>query len=191
MPSFSSKNTDSDEVFVTLTDDVGRTLTCSVEYSLEIEGQEYALLFPVDSPIEILTWHDEEHDDEAAVPVESDTEIDRIFETAKAVLAEQCLTLQRTAVTLTVEGELPDFNPEQLSNLVTDHPEETEYEELLWLASFYYEEQEYGIYTPLDPFFILARITPAGTPELLSVEEFQRLEPMLSLLEEQFFDDLE
>jgi hypothetical protein len=30
-----------------------------------------------------------------------------------------------------------------------------------------------------------------GKPELLSEEEFQRLEPMLPMLEDQFFDELD
>jgi len=59
------------------------------------------------------------------------------------------------------------------------------------VTSFYHEEQEYAIYTPLDPFFILARMNDDGEPELLSEEEFQRLEPMLPMLEDQFFDELD
>ncbi len=53
----------------------------------------------MDSPIEILTWDDDEDDDESAVPVESEAEIDRIFKTAKAVLAEHNLDLKRTRIT--------------------------------------------------------------------------------------------
>ncbi len=183
------ENGSSNEESVTLTDEFGRELTCNIEHSMNLEGQEYALLIPIDSPVEIFTWHGDETD-EAAIPVEDETEIDKIFDTARVVLQEQNLTLRRTAVTLTVVGELPEFPDEDMAP-DADPDEESEFEELMWLTSFYYEEQEYAIYTPLDPFFILARMNDDGKPELLSEEEFQRLEPMLPMLEDQFFDELD
>jgi hypothetical protein len=183
------ENGNSHEESVTLTDEVGRSLTCNIEYSMNLEGQEYALLLPIDSPVEIFTWHGDDND-EAAIPVEDETEIDKIFDTARVVLQEQNLTLRRTAVTLTVVGELPEFPEEDMASDV-DPDEESDFEELMWLTSFYHEEQEYAIYTPLDPFFILARMNDDGKPELLSEEEFQRLEPMLPMLEDQFFDELD
>ncbi len=178
-----------DEDSVILTDETGRSLACSVEYSMEVEGQEYVLLLPLDTPVEIFTWQGDD-DDEAAIPVEDEAELDKIFDTATAVLQEQNLKLQRTAVTLTVSGQLPDF-PEEETATDQDQTGESDYEELLWLASFYSEQQEYAIYTPLDPFFILARMNRDGQPELLSAEEFQKLEPLLPVLEDQFFDDLD
>ncbi|MGB8690465.1 MAG: DUF3727 domain-containing protein [Microcoleus sp.] len=186
---YRKQNGKSDEVSVTLTDEVGRSLTCNIEHSMDVEGQEYALLLPIDSPVEIFTWHGDDAD-EAAIPVEDETEIDKIFDTARVVLQEQNLTLRRTAVTLTVVGDLPEF-PEEDMVPDADSEEESDFEELMWLTSFYHEEQEYAIYTPLDPFFILARINDDGQPELLSEEEFQRLEPLLPMLEDQFFDELE
>jgi hypothetical protein len=183
-------NGKSNEESVTLTDEVGRSLTCNIEYSMNLEGQEYALLLPIDSPVEIFTWQGDDTD-EAAIPVEDETEIDKIFDTARVVLQEQNLTLRRTAVTLTVVGELPEFPEEDDMASDADPDEESEFEELMWLTSFYHEEQEYAIYTPLDPFFILARMNDDGKPELLSEEEFQRLEPMLPMLEDQFFDELD
>jgi hypothetical protein len=182
-------NGKSNEESVTLTDEVGRSLTCNIEYSMNLEGQEYALLLPIDSPVEIFTWQGDDTD-EAAIPVEDETEIDKIFDTARVVLQEQNLTLRRTAVTLTVVGELPEFPEDEMAS-DADADEESEFEELMWLTSFYHEEQEYAIYTPLDPFFILARMNDDGKPELLSEEEFQRLEPMLPMLEDQFFDELD
>jgi len=182
-------NSNSNEESVTLTDEVGRSLTCNIEYSMNLEGQEYALLLPIDSPVEIFTWQGDDTD-EAAIPVEDETEIDKIFDTARVVLQEQNLTLRRTAVTLTVVGELPEFPEDDMAS-DADADEESEFEELMWLTSFYHEEQEYAIYTPLDPFFILARMNDDGKPELLSEEEFQRLEPMLPILEDQFFDELD
>ncbi|MDF0555288.1 DUF3727 domain-containing protein [Kamptonema sp. UHCC 0994] len=186
----SKRNGHSDEdSVVTLTDEAGRSLTCSIEHSMDVEDQEYVLLLPVDSPVEIFTWQGDDAD-EAAIPVEDEAEIDLIFDTAKVVLQEHNLKLLRTAVTLTVVGELPEFSEEDAAE-DSESEDESDFEELMWLASFYHEEQEYAIYTPLDPFFILARMNEAGKPELLSAEEFEKLEPLLPMLEDQFFDELE
>jgi hypothetical protein len=174
---------------ITVTDEKGQTLTCYVEHSLKLEDREYVLLLPVDSPIEIFAWEESDEDDEeSAVPI-SDDLIEVLFPLAKAVLEEQNLTLKRTAVTLTVEGDLPEPDEETGVDLVED--DEDEEEELQLLASFYHHEQEYAIYTPLDPFLILARLDEDGVPHLLSPEEMQKLEPLLPMLEDQLFDELD
>ena len=67
---------------------------------------EILLLLPIDFPVEIIAWQGDEEEEEA-IPVEDEQEIEQIFPIAKAVLEEQNLVLKRTAVTLTVEGELP------------------------------------------------------------------------------------
>jgi hypothetical protein len=174
---------------VTLTDTAGRTINCTIEHALEVEGQEYVLLLPVNSPVEIIAWQ-EDGDEEEAVPVEDDEDIDVLFPVAKVVLEEQNLVLKRTAVTLTVEGELPDLTEEDdLAGLESDT--EGEEEELQFLASFYYEEQEFGIYAPLDPFFILARVDADNQPQLLSPEELEKIEPLLPMIEDQLLDQFE
>ncbi|GAB4282583.1 MAG: DUF3727 domain-containing protein [Oscillatoriaceae cyanobacterium] len=176
-----------------LKDAEGRSLSCYIEHSFTINSQEYVLLMPVDSPVEIFAWPEEEDDMEEPIPVE-ESEIDDIFEVAKAVLAEQNLTLKRTAIVLTVSGELPDFEELEPEEAEDELSEESDYEELQLLASFYNEEQEYSIYTPLDPFFILARLNADGQPELLSNEELEEIEPMLpsieGMIEERLFDGI-
>lgn len=180
-----------DEETIVLTDEAGRTITCSVERYLEVENQEYVLLLPIDSPVEIFVWEGEDEDDEEAIPVEDEDEIDTLFNTAKAVLEEQNLTLKRTAVVLTVEGELPELDEADELGEVAAAEEEDGAEELQYLASFYYEEQEFAIYAPLDPCFILARLDRDNQPHLLSADELQKLEPMLEMIEDQLFDDLQ
>jgi hypothetical protein len=175
---------------VTLTDATGLTLTCYIEHSLEVDDQDYVLLLPVDAPVEIFAWQEDGEEDEAVL-VEDQDEIELIFATAKVVLEEQNLTLKRTAVVLTVEGDLPDLDEEDEFAGVEADSDEDEEEELQLLASFYHEEQEYAIYTPLDPFFILARMDADGTPHLLSPEEMKKIEPMLPMLEDQLFDEME
>lgn len=193
LPSPYPNDNEQEEEIVTLTDEKGRSLSCTIEYSIEIEEQDYVLLLPVDTPVEIFTWHDEEgDDDDAAVFVEDDEEIDTIFDTAKVVLEEQNLKLQRTAVTLTVSGELPEFEDEEdLIDTDDNHNGESDYEELMLLARFYHKDQEYAVYTPLDPFLLLARMKSNGEVELLSDEERERIEPLLPMLEDQLFDELD
>jgi hypothetical protein len=183
-----------DEIFdaptVTVTDETGLKLDCYVEHNLTVEGEEYVLLLPVDSTIEIVFWQqDDKGDEEEAVLVDDPKQIERIFPTAKAVLAEQNLTIKRTAVVLTVEGELPELADEEYDEEGGDQDEEQE--ELQLLSSFYHEDQEYAIYAHLDPYFILARTGDDGNPVLLSPDELKRIEPLLPMIEEQLFDVLE
>lgn len=176
---------------VSLTDEAGRSLLCYVEHSLEVDGKEYLLLLPVDAPIEIFAWESEEDEDEeeASLIDLEESEIDEIFETAKAVLAEQELTLKRTAFTLTASGDLPEVNEEEVITLdVGDDENFTDSEQFQRITYFYYKEQEYDICTPLDPLMFFARVSSDGEPKLLSPEEFQAVR---SQLEEQLFDMLE
>lgn len=174
---------------VILTDESGRHLDCYVEHSLAIDDTEYLLLLPVDSPIEIVAWDEDDDEDVPTLLNYDDAEIDDIFSDAKAVLAEQNLMLKRTAYTLTAEGEIPPMDEEEvLASEPEDEDDELESEELQLLASFYHEEQEYGIYTPLDPVLFFAQRNKAGEAELLSPEEFERVQPVL---EELLFEELD
>src|SRR5689334_18564333 len=103
---------DMDTPTVTLTDEAGLQLTCYIEHSLDVDEQEYVLLLPVDSPIEIFAWEENGDEDEAVLVEDQDT-LDQVFPIAKAVLEEQNLSLKRTAVVLTVEGELPDLDEDE------------------------------------------------------------------------------
>jgi hypothetical protein len=171
---------------VSLTDEAGRSLVCYVEHSVEVDGQAYLLLLPVDSPIEIFAWEDDEDEDAETLVDLADTQIEEIFETARAVLAEQDLTLKRTAYTLTAVGDLPDVSEEDVITIdVGEDGGLVDSEQFQRLTSFYYEEQEYDVCTPLDPLMFFARVNASGEPELLSPEEFQAIRPQL---EEQLFD---
>ncbi|MCG9887298.1 MAG: DUF3727 domain-containing protein [Cyanobacteria bacterium] len=180
---------------LTIADDRGRSIDCFVEHSIEVEGDEYLLLNPVDAPVEIVTWSDE-GDDAEPVPLSDDEDLERIFATARAVLAEENLTLKRSAIVLTVEGELPEIPDEEGEGDDCDDDcdhadDEEDVEEFQWLASFFHEGVEYAIYTPLDPFFILARVDENGQPQLLPPDEIERIEGLLPSLEERFFEGLD
>ena len=57
-----------------------------------------------------------------------------------------------------------------------DVDDESETYELL--VSFLVEEQEYGLYIPLDPFFVVARMDD-GAALLVEGEEFDRVQPRI------------
>lgn len=190
---FSKENGSSANEITTLTDETGRSLKCYIEHSLEgedLEGElcEYLLLLPLDAPIEIVAWDEGEDEEDAdAILIDEEAEIEQLFSDAQAVLAEQNLTLKRTAYTLTVEGELPPVDEDEILTIEDEEDDaDLEPEQLQYLASFYHEEQEYGIYRPLYPVFFFARRNKAGQPVLLSPEEFEKVQP---LLEELLFDD--
>ncbi len=178
---------------ITLTDDVGRSLVCQMEMSVDLGGTSYALLSPANYPVDIFAWMEsEQQDEEMLVPLE-DSELGEVFATAEAVLAEQNLKLQRSALSLTVAGDLPEVDEDQLLTLemedadLTDEPDEYQL-----LATFYHDEQEYVIYTPIEPVLFVVRLREQQQPELLSPEEFQALQPQLQpLFEEQMIDDYE
>jgi hypothetical protein len=185
--------TDADGPTVILTDESGRSITCYVELTLEIESQEYALLHPVDYPVEIFSWvEDQESGEETLVGID-ESELVQIFDTAKAVLAEQNLTLKNTALSLTVDGDLPEIDEDQVITLEMENGAGTEEEEYQPLATgFFHKEQEYAIYTPLNPMLLVSRVKPGQAPELLTPDEFQALQPLLEQhLADQLFEDLE
>jgi hypothetical protein len=187
---------------ITLSDEAGRSLLCYIELSVDVDGEEYALVNPVDYPIDIFAWvasedtedseGDEEDDEETLVPVE-DAELNEIFATAQAVLSEQNLKLKRTALSLTVEGDLPEVDEDDLLTLeVEESGVGKDQEEYQLLATFFHEEQEYAIYTPIDPVLFVVRLQDGKKPQLLSPEEFQAIQPKLQpYFEEHLFEELE
>lgn len=178
-----------DDSAVVLTDDSGRFLPCQVEQRFDLNGREYLLLLPLDAPIEIFVWQQED-DDEVLMDIEEE-DIEQIFPTAKAVLAEQNLVLQRTAITLTASGELPEVDEENCLTLELDEVDETGEpmsEEFQILATCFHDDQEYTLCTPVEPLLIFAYRTAEGTLDIVTPEEFQTIRDSL---EEKLFDVLE
>jgi hypothetical protein len=91
------------------------------------------------------------------------------------VLQEHDLTLVRSAVSLTVSGELDEPDPEALDD-DEDADDDSETYELL--VSFMADDQEYGLYIPLDPFFVVARIQ-GDNAVVVEGEEFDRVQPRI------------
>ncbi len=148
----------------------GNELICYLEQLVNIEGEEYALLTPVDTPVSLFKINDK---DEPEL-IEKIEKNEQILKNADAVLQEHDLRLIRSAVTLTVSGELEEPVYDELEE---DHLEEdSETYELL--VNFNVLEQEYGLYIPLDPFFIVGKLKDKGAT-LIEDEHFDRIQPLI------------
>jgi len=157
---------------VLVRDDEGRDLLCFLEQLIPLDDKDYALLTPVDTPVSLFRLS-EGNDPEL---IETIASSEPILSVADVVLQEHDLTLVRSAVTLTVNGELDEPDPEELEDEETDDDSET-YE---LLVSFMVQEQEYGLYIPLDPFFVVARMTD-GQAKLVEGEEFDQIQPRIEV----------
>ena len=154
-------------------DGKGRNLLCFLEQLIPINGTDYALLTPVDTPVSLFRLQDE-GDPEL---IESISNNEPILSVADVVLQEHDLTLVRSAVTLTVAGELDEPDPDELEEEEEeDNSDDSETYELL--VSFRVKEQEYGLYIPLDPFFILGSILD-GNASIIEGEEFDKIQPLI------------
>jgi hypothetical protein len=156
---------------VLVNDGRGRQLLCFLEQLIPLDGQDYALLTPVDTPV-CLFRLEEEEDPEL---IETLDATEPVLSVADVVLQEHDLTLVRSAVTLTVSGELEEPEPDDLDE-EDEADDDSETYELL--VSFMVDEEEYGLYIPLDPFFVVARME--GSEALLvEGEEFERVQPRI------------
>ena len=153
-----------------LNDSNDNELFCYLEQLVNIEGEEYALLTPVDTPVSLFKIN-EKDEPELIDKIEKN---EQILKNADAVLQEHDLRLIRSAVTLTVSGELEEPIYDELEE---DHLEEdSETYELL--VNFNVLEQEYGLYIPLDPFFIVGKLKDNGAT-LLEDDDFDRIQPLI------------
>ena len=168
--SSSGPSTSGEVPTVLVRDRDGHDLLCFLEQLIPLDDQDYALLTPVDTPVCLFRLRD--GDDPELI--ESITSSEPILSVADVVLQEHDLTLVRSAVTLTVNGELDEPDPEDLEE--DDGDDESETYELL--VSFLVDEQEYGLYIPLDPFFVVARMDD-GAALLVEGEEFDRVQPRI------------
>ncbi len=171
MPS-QEQNNSGEVPSVLVRDSSGSALLCFLEQLIPINGEEFGLLTPVDTPVSLFRLKDE-GDPELVEKIKSS---EPILEVADIVLQEHDLTLVRSAVTLTVTGELDEPDPEELEEDDSDDDSET-YE---LLVNFRVEEEEYGLYIPLDPFFVVAKLNN-GQATLVEGEEFDKIQPLIEL----------
>ena len=148
-------------------DSQGSDLLCFLEQVVPLEGNEYALLTPVDTPVSLFQLI-EDQDPKLIETIEKN---EPILEVADVVLQEHDLRLVRSAITLTVSGELDEPEPEEIEE--EDIDEESETYELL--VNFRVDSNEYGLYIPLDPFFIVGKLED-GEVKLVEGEQLDRIQ---------------
>ena len=148
-------------------DSQGSDLLCFLEQVVPLEGNEYALLTPVDTPVSLFQLID----DQDPKLIETIEKNEPILEVADVVLQEHDLRLVRSAITLTVSGELDEPEPEEIEE--EDIDDESETYELL--VNFRVESNEYGLYIPLDPFFIVGKLED-GEVKLVEGEQLDRIQ---------------
>ena len=148
-------------------DSQGSDLLCFLEQVVPLEGNEYALLTPVDTPVSLFQLID----DQDPKLIETIEKNEPILEVADVVLQEHDLRLVRSAITLTVSGELDEPEPEEIEEEEIDDESET-YE---LLVNFRVDNNEYGLYIPLDPFFIVGKLED-GEVKLVEGEQLDRIQ---------------
>ena len=166
------KNRDNhDAPTLLLKDSNNDELFCYLEQIVKVEGSEYALLTPVDTPVTLFKINEKDE----PVLIEKIEKNEQILQNADAVLQEHDLSLVRSAVTLTVSGELDEPVYDDLEEDEINDEESETYE---LLVNFNVLNDEYGLYVPLDPFFIVAKIVENGAI-LVEDEEFDRVQPLI------------
>jgi hypothetical protein len=188
--SFSSEESFSGSTVI-LHDESGRELSCQIEQIFPLNGQDYFLLLPVDHPIEVFVWRETDDEDEEVLMDAEEEDIEAVFATAKAVLAEQNMVLQHTAIILTATGGLPEVTEDSCISIELDELDEAgepQTEEFQVLATCFFEDEEYTLCTPLNPLLMFAVQGKDSRFELVAPEEFVMIQ---SELEEKLFDMLE
>ncbi|MEN9202791.1 MAG: DUF3727 domain-containing protein [Thermostichus sp. DG_1_6_bins_120] len=185
-----------------LRDEQGQLLKCEILRQVVIEDQTYALATPVDAVIKVLVWEGEK---EPSQPVNGDADMEGILDepdpdelqaaipTIQAVLGELNLTLQQNGFDiLTVQGELPPVEDEDVLEIGESEEDAQEFQ---LLASFFYKDRKYGIFTPLDPILIYVALPDEGDPYLLTPDDppelFDQLYALLLDLDEGVDDEEE
>jgi hypothetical protein len=171
----SSSNGSGDVPTVLVRDGQGRQLLCFLEQLIPLDGHDYGLLTPVDTPVCLVRIAgDDAEEDEGIEELDG---AEPILSVAEVVLQEHELTLVRSAVTLTVSGELEEPDQDELDEEIDgEDDDDTDLYEML--IQFRAEGQDYGLFIPLDPFFVVARIQN-GEGVLVEGEEFERVQPRI------------
>ncbi len=182
MTSDSATMTGSGEVpTVLVRDSAGRSLLCFLEQLIAIDTVDYGLLTPVDTPVCLVRIATDDDEEDELIDELDDAE--EILRVADVVLQEHDLTLVRSAATLTVSGELDEPDTDELEEELEEEEEDVEEEDedsdlYEMLIQFRADGREYGLYIPLDPFFVVARLR-GGAAVLVEGEEFERIQPRI------------
>lgn len=163
-----------------LQDEDKLTLECEILKQVIVDDQTYALVMPVHQPVQILMWEASNSDDSLS-DLDFD-ELSALLPDARAVLGELNLKLLQSAYTLTVEGDLPEPQEENIFEIASD---EEDIEEYQLLTTFFKDETQYGVFAPLDPLIFFAVQPEDEEPFLLSPDTDMEL---LERLQDQLLD---
>ncbi|MEI7666827.1 MAG: DUF3727 domain-containing protein [Synechococcaceae cyanobacterium ELA263] len=157
-------------------DSNGRQLLCFLEELVPLDGHDYALLTPVDTPVCLVRLAQDDDDEDE--PIEELEGAEEILSIADVILQEEDLTLVRSAVTLTVSGEVDEPDPDEIDPEAfegdDDEAEDSDLYEML-CRPFWVGEEQYALFIPLDPFFVVARLN-GSEAILVEGEEFERVQ---------------
>ncbi|MFS8810615.1 DUF3727 domain-containing protein [Synechococcus sp. R65.1] len=168
-----------------LRDEQNQPLKCEVLRRVVIEDQVYALATPLDAVIKVLVWEEEagqngDAEMEGILDEPDPEELQAALPTLQAVLGELNLTLQQNGFDiLTVQGELPPVEEEDVFELGESEEEAQEFQ---LLATFFHQDKQYGVFTPLEPPLIYVALPDEGDPYLLDPEDSPALFNQLSAL---------
>lgn len=158
---------------VTLLDSkLNRSLSCYVEHEFDYEGTTFVVLSPYSQPVFFASYQRDQTGELELMPLEDEELVDRLFPAAFRTLAEQDIVLNRSAVTLTIDGDL--------ENLEEDPEVEIEAEEDVRLVGTFMDgetEHEYYVFANMDPFLILGKKS-GDSVILLGNGEFDRVAPI-------------
>lgn len=175
----------------TITDSAGRTLACYLEVEAFVDGTTYGLLTPVDTPVvlvrqgedgsedEVLEWEDHE-DIMSAV----DHYLEVFGTNSKLIRSAGTLTISDPLKWESREGVLSSVDRYlKAAQAASDEREPAEDEDddddadhERFIDFEHTDGRIYGLYIPLDPFFVVAKAR-GFTGELLEGDELERIRP--------------
>jgi len=178
-----------------LRDDTGRQLLCYLEEVVPIDGVDYGLLSPVDTPVSLVRLPQLEGEEPKEIV--DWQKRSPILAVAEAVLQEHDYTLVRSAFTLTVISDFDEGDDEapaeeedaeeeeeiEEGDVIEEEDEDEEEEagdlfESLIDRPFYVGEEQYDLFVPLEPFLLVA-VLEEPEPRVLEGEEFERVKPLI------------
>eukprot|EP00290_Baffinella_frigidus_P019553 CAMPEP_0180219252 /NCGR_PEP_ID=MMETSP0987-20121128/18323_1 /TAXON_ID=697907 /ORGANISM="non described non described, Strain CCMP2293" /LENGTH=296 /DNA_ID=CAMNT_0022179751 /DNA_START=65 /DNA_END=955 /DNA_ORIENTATION=+ len=193
-----------DEIVVT--DPIsGKSIECYIDQDIEVDGKQYVLVYPCDTPV-VLAYFDGGEQDLMPVP---EDEVDKLFAAAYKACAEQELELINSAVVLTLQGDIEDLDEDadasgsaagRRMRVAWDEDafgEAGEDEEFVKvITSFKDGGMEYLVTEPLEPVLIIAKPSTkeakAGDArehyECLPEDEVERVMPKVEQILEERFD---
>jgi len=161
--------------------ETNRYIECYLDAFATIEGDDntYCIAYPCDAAVSICKTVDEE----TLVPVEEDDLDDDMFQITQLLLEEEELYLLRSAATLTLQGDLGDFDEgEEDDTEANDEEEEDEEDDdyVEVIAEFEYKGEELSVVRVSEPFLLIAKETTALEEySLLSQTEADYVTPLV------------